>query len=469
MTLIACTMMSASINLFSHTPGTYFTQQEWNEWVSAPKNENDLLILKDGTSLQGTITTLPIASINGNSIQFRPDQLSLISTATHKNAPKIQWMTTSGYSYITALPNDSIVLKGHESGSYTKIPLNLVESVIFHNPSTTNERILSTVELTNGDSFPVFVVSKSVQSGRGTLYPNEFYDVSFDEGLHGTLKTDGKFKFIPHTSITESSFSAKIPSVDNVVSLNWSDVQRIQSEGNGFIDKKRLVCHSDACEELTPGLYSLNYVEQDDNEETEHWAALDPILAGAFVVSPDTFRPLSAKEQAARQLAETRELFEKIYIAQLYEELQLMNDYDELVTALTHQENKKIAQEQAAQQQHDHDYNEIMVAFSYNHDYDRMVEHLSYKQFLSDYDELMDAMAMQDVDPKTFDIRFSDTNVIDEDTPVESEKIEFAKLSPEQQSALQEQMEHGELAEVSKILGHGTGSGDDSVDKGETR
>lgn len=205
------------------------------------------------------------------------------------------------------------------------------------------------------------------------------------------------------------------------------------------------------------GIFTLSYFDRDDDENTnEPVAALDSSTAGFFTFAPEVFDASIALNDTPpprqERFAENEALYEEIYLSQLYEELQLMNDYDELLTALSIQESKNQQQAIQAQLEQDHDYHELMGAYSYHLEYDRLIDHLANVQFHSDYDELMDALAAVDLDSKSFDIRFSDSTYIDEDNSTEAAGIDFAKLTPEQQASLQEQMEHGELAAVDRAI-----------------
>lgn len=437
-TLIACTLLTTSLDLCAHTSGAVFSQAEWNEWVSAQQQKNDVILLKDGKTLQGTITSIPSFTIAGNSFHFNPDQLSLITTGSIGNASKIQWITVSGHSFISDVPNETIVLKGSD----TKIPLQSVDTITFHNPSKSSDETFTSVELYNGDAFPIRFLNATLDTGRGAIATSELYDVLLSEGLHGTLQTDGKLTFIPHTIVRETTFHGQVPSVSDIIVFNWKDVDRIQSGTNGFIDKNRAVCQDTECKTVTPGIYTVKFTLSQNVENDDGSEALDPMLAGAY-----------GSENEDTQ-AEKEKLYEQIYLSQLYEELQLMSDYDEMMAALEADDAKKEQQAQVAELQHDHDYHELMGAYSYHLEYERLSEHLAYQQLMADYDELMDALAFQDIDPATFDIRFSSESAAEKDTAESPEDaINFAKLSPEQQQELQEQMEHGELAEVTRILG----------------
>lgn len=210
------------------------------------------------------------------------------------------------------------------------------------------------------------------------------------------------------------------------------------------------------------GIFTISYFDNDDEEEkNEQQAALDPSTAGFFTFAPEVFdasaepvalAELTVKAPEYNKFAENEELYEEIYLSQLYEELQLMNDYDELLTALSIEESKRNQLEIDAKLQHDHDYHELLGAYSYHLEYEQLIDHLTAVQFNNDYDELQDALAALDLNSNAFDIRFSDSTVDDEIPTTDAEKIDFAKLTPEQQAELQERMEHGELAEVDRIL-----------------
>lgn len=212
---------------------------------------------------------------------------------------------------------------------------------------------------------------------------------------------------------------------------------------------------------VTPGIYTLRYpVAQNVENEDEGNNALDPMLAGLFPKeSKEQHLQASLENTHDEDLEDSEELslltsveketlYEQIYLSQLYEELQLMSDYDELMTALEAEETQKILQFQALQAQVDHDYHELMHAYSYHWEYERMVEQLAYVEMMSDYSELLDALAFQDVDPKAFDIRFGSESSAD----AADDKINFAALSPKDQQHLQDQMEHGELAEATRLI-----------------
>lgn len=196
-----------------------------------------------------------------------------------------------------------------------------------------------------------------------------------------------------------------------------------------------------------PGIYPI--VIQQDKESFEDIAFidhLDPTAAGAYAYG-------SESSDFQEDLNESNErLYEEIYLAQLYEELQLMNDYEELLTALNQIEENKKAAEIQKQEQHDHDYHEVMHAYSYHRELDHVVAYLNYREFLSDYDELLNALAMKEIDPKAFDLRFSDSTIQEDAAPESDDKIDFVRLTPDQKAALQEEMEKGELAEVDRVL-----------------
>lgn len=480
-TLLVATLVFSGVDMFAHAPGTQFTRQEWNEWSSAQPREKDLVLLKDGSSLEGLVTVVPTANVAGNAINFKPEQLSVIATVFVDNHPKVQWMTLSGYSYITDVPGEAIQLADK------KIALESIETVIFHNTPVGATRPLATVEMKNGDVFPVQLLSEKVLSTRGELATADFYDVLFDGGLHGTLKHEGKYQFVPHTTLTNSSIQGQIPNLNETQVLNLNQVNRIQSDSNGFVDQSRSFCHNKSCDEPMPGIFTINYVEPEEGEG-ETFAVLDPKLAGAFAYAPDPItafiepagdlnepedRSKEAKPQgiAPNQFSinelhirslpdvvfldshskEAEKLFEEIYLSQLNEELQLMNDYDELLRALAALENREILKNKEEELRLAHDYHELMGAYSYNHEYDLLVQYKENLQFHSDYDELIEAFAAQDIDKKAFDIKFNDASA-EEDLPLPSDAIDFAKLFQAVEWQLQSQMEEGELAYVTNVL-----------------
>ncbi len=478
-TLLAATLVSFCVE--AHAPGTLFTNQEWKEWVSAQPHEHDLILLKDGTSLTGTVTTIPTTHIAGNAIHFNPDQLTIIATAFVEDHPKIQWMTLSGYSFITDIPSDSIVL------SDKKIPLQSIDTILFHNQETSGNHSLASVELKNGDVFPIHLLSDKVESSRGQLLTADFYDVLFDGGLHGTLRQDGKYQFFPHTTLVEPNFHGQVPYVNDILVFNWNQVNRVQSDTNGFIDQSRTHCHDKSCEEALPGIFTISYLNHEDTDD-ETWAVLDPMLAGAFAFASEGFTALlepsadinepkdpaielqpkittppdfAINELHIRSLpdvvffdsfaSESEKLFEEIYLSQLNEELQLMNDYDELLTALSNEEEKKLIQQKHEDLKLEHDYHELLSAYSYNHEFDLLTRYRENLQSQSDYDELMDALAVQDIDKKAFDIKFNDASS-EEDSNHPQEAIDFAALFQAVEWQLQPHMEERELAYISRVL-----------------
>jgi len=209
------------------------------------------------------------------------------------------------------------------------------------------------------------------------------------------------------------------------------------------------------------GIFTISYFDRHNSQDaTTHESVLDGSTAGFFTFAPEPFdasialndTPLPIKEDS---FAENQALYEEIYLSQLFEELQLMNDYDELLTALSIQEARNAEEERQVQLAFDHDYHEVMGAYSYHLEFEHLMNHLANLQLNSDYDELMDALAAVDLDSQAFDIRFSDATYTEDDTPEATEEIDFAKLSPSQRSELQERMEHGELAEVDRAIRHG--------------
>lgn len=204
------------------------------------------------------------------------------------------------------------------------------------------------------------------------------------------------------------------------------------------------------------GLYQLNHApgiypivihqDKEESDEITFLDHLDPAAAGAYAYG-------SNGSEYQEDLNESNNsLYEEIYLAQLYEELQLMNDYEELLTALNQVEENRNAEAKLKQEQHDHDYHEVMLAYSYHRELEHVVSYLNYREFLSDYDELLNALAVKEIDPKAFDMKFSDSTIQDDTSSESDEKIDFVRLTPDQKAALQEEMENGELAEVDRVL-----------------
>ena len=209
------------------------------------------------------------------------------------------------------------------------------------------------------------------------------------------------------------------------------------------------------------GIFTISYFDHDNSQDaTTEESVLDGSTAGFFTFAPEPFDAsiaLNDNPPAPQEdnFIDKQALYEEIYLSQLFEELQLMNDYDELLTALSIQEARKAEEERQAQLAFDHDYYELMGAYSYHLEFDLVMAYLANIQLNSDYDELMDALAAVDLDSQSFDIRFSDATYSEDEAPVESDEIDFAKLSPSQRAELQERMEHGELAEVDRAIQRG--------------
>ncbi|SCA58424.1 hypothetical protein AB751O23_AB_00280 [Chlamydiales bacterium SCGC AB-751-O23] len=245
--LSAAPKESENADLFTIT----LTKDEWIKIGNQLKLNNDVILLRDGTKLIGTIEDIPSINYFFGSVDFVPEEVSAVVFAPYFNDPKMQIVTWRGENYIGEMSD--VPLKfyetlghGNKSSSfhYVEISPSQIDTIVLkkRKPKTPiiHNNVMSMV-LHNGDRFPfvsdVYKINVEDGSGQFSLNVEEIVDVRNHGGIEGYVKGVSLDRKLVFTTVLDENFPIKLAKDGQKLQVPWIEISRVLGDRGEFILK----------------------------------------------------------------------------------------------------------------------------------------------------------------------------------------------------------------------------------------
>ena len=195
----------------------------------------DIVILKDGTLIQGEIVGVPALKFSFGSVSLHMDEVELISSVPgNGNLIKIQ--TRDNNCYIGRTESNHLLFKeNRREVSHTLLDLQNVDVVLL---KTTNFRQVESqtsklhAALTSGEVFPVEIAKSTIELSDGwnsrLLRKDQVVSLEFNGGVYGVvLGEEGKPQDLPLSFSLEKTISFNIPKMDVSIRLPWDRIRQL--------------------------------------------------------------------------------------------------------------------------------------------------------------------------------------------------------------------------------------------------
>ncbi len=211
---------------------------------------NDIIILKDGSLLNGTLESLPALQYN-----FGRLPLSIETVVIFASVPDSQgkWMaqTGQGRRYVASISEKTVDFKenftdqdGAISRKLRKIPLNKVDYILMKPRGGLEPHTPFNLTFANGDEAPVNVVDKEIPINDGkkkrVIKTMDILQITFNGGIQGTLKgSDGNQVTMGLAFVENPHISVIMSDNRGTLRLPWKNISQI-SKPNEFNHQNRL-------------------------------------------------------------------------------------------------------------------------------------------------------------------------------------------------------------------------------------
>ncbi|MCH1429670.1 MAG: SUMF1/EgtB/PvdO family nonheme iron enzyme [Chlamydiales bacterium] len=247
-TLSAAPKDSEDADLFT----VKLTKDEWIKIGNQLKLNQDIVLLRDGTRLIGTIEEIPSIQYFFGTVDFSPTEVSAIVFAPYFNDPKMQIVTWRGENYIGKMPEATIKFYESKSSTHNKGPsFNYVEispaqidTIVLKKrgktPPLLHSRVMSLV-LHNGDRFPfvsdAYKISVEDGSGSFSLNVEDIVDIRNHGGIEGYVKSSGLDRKLVFTTVLDQSFPIQLAKDGQKLQVPWVEIARVMGDRGEFILK----------------------------------------------------------------------------------------------------------------------------------------------------------------------------------------------------------------------------------------
>lgn len=246
--LLPVTLICAEENHGVVSRRSLFTYTQSQGLSSQVNYRQDIVVLKDGTLLSGEFVDAPSLQYDFGKVPIELKGTTLISRISGAKE-KWQVLTSSGMRYIALLHEEYFTFtesvsdnKGVISRALKRISANDVDFALLKPREHTYARTGYQLTFTNGDELPVNLVDKEISINNGwkkrILKTGDFIDVSFNGGLHGTIRGNNDEEIDLGLSFVDSPhISVSTLNNNGGLRLFWKQVAHIREvPKDGFFD-----------------------------------------------------------------------------------------------------------------------------------------------------------------------------------------------------------------------------------------
>ncbi len=203
----------------------------------------DTLILQDGTSIKGTLKSIPQLEYSFGSLPINVKDVAFIAFSPKSEKNKIQIITHGGYSYVADLPTENFILiqylPSREHPQYTiqkEISPSNIKYVTLKQTdgkySNPKKRMFD-IELKNGDHLPGSILTDTITLSTGLrdgkIKTENLVNLEVDFGIHGyTTNKQGMETEFDYTYAKDKFLNLQIAQTQQSLGLPWTLINKIQ-------------------------------------------------------------------------------------------------------------------------------------------------------------------------------------------------------------------------------------------------
>lgn len=237
------------------------SQSEWSRVGDPATMPYDVLVKKDGTRLDGELREVPTLSYRFGDISFCADEVAGLATVDKK----VEIVTRNGQFFIGTPQRhrltfwqcddvgESTAPRRYRSSPTFKeieIPYHEVDFVVLRSRGNVNlliDEAFYSIILTNGDRFPVRMVTREIRLSNGwenySLPVQKIHKVTFRHGrLRGDLRGEAFPEDLPTASVLDSDLSVRLAKDDKALELPWNSIDTIMGDEGSFVATTPYVC-----------------------------------------------------------------------------------------------------------------------------------------------------------------------------------------------------------------------------------
>lgn len=216
------------------------TYQEWQHLKDLPSCNQEIVILKDGTSRCGMVKSIPPIDYAFGQVNFKLSNVVAVAFGPNN---KVQYITRDGQNFIGSLPktNTPIVFIESQSEKPNEMDPQDVRLIVFRNHHLTNppQSRLYSLQLKNGDHLPVYVESDSILFSNGwqeySIDPDHIAEIKFNGGAYGYLARGDEVTKLNFSFVKDKYLAVHFPQNSESLKFRWDQIASLQKGTGGFI------------------------------------------------------------------------------------------------------------------------------------------------------------------------------------------------------------------------------------------
>lgn len=204
------------------------------------QGEEVVISLKDGNIACGRLSRIPSIHYPFWDLSFKTSELSGIIFHGENNQ-KVQYITSDGQNFIADAPNEKFKLSENhfKKNQFRELDSDEIAFILFRNKENYFPyKNLFSLELYNGDIFPVYIESDSIEVMNGKknsiIKINELLELNFNGGVYGYKGTKVSPKRIDFSFAKEKFLTVHVQKNSQTVKLPWNLIASIHKYEEGY-------------------------------------------------------------------------------------------------------------------------------------------------------------------------------------------------------------------------------------------
>lgn len=244
----------------------------------------DLVILRDGSLLQGELSSVPSLKFTFGSVELPPEEISMLSTVEGVS-PMLKIVMRSGEVYAGTPEHFTVTFVEKQRGDVSvNLNLNEVDSILVK-PRTKRENpfIMDSlhVSLRNGEQFPVQIADRYIELSDGwsvkRIERHQVVDLYFNGGLFGTIANDQGEEELPLSFVKQQSIRFVAPVGNHHIQVPWKQIAQLSKSTDHCVVEEQMTIVQESKEEA-PKRFTAAHPE-DTIHEVEFLQEPIPIFA----------------------------------------------------------------------------------------------------------------------------------------------------------------------------------------------
>ena len=223
------------------------TAEEWEEIGDPSHFRDDLIILRDGSRIEGKIQSVPPLIYSFTKVSFELEEMAAV--AVSPSTGKIQYVTRNGQNFIGKIPryqwkvderiDNASTGKGSKFLKKTSYQEKIVDpkeiNFVFFKQrglsrSLVHEKFMS-VLLDGGDRFPVIADTHVIRLTDGwkdfDIRTDDIRELWYNGGLQGYLSGEGMDRELPFSFVKDRYFPIRLAKNNQKFKIPWKKIDRI--------------------------------------------------------------------------------------------------------------------------------------------------------------------------------------------------------------------------------------------------